>query len=728
MTSFENKMNSLIEEKYYPLDEGDESVSEPPILLQYWHAVLRNRWLLAGIVLIAAIVGLVSTLLMTPEFTATSRVDISRQQQNVTEVESVEAADAGLEQEFYQTQYSLLEARSLAERVARQLRLVENEAFLSEDAGSALGTREIGRSSGRRTAEAQVVNTLLENIEIVPIRGSSLVDISYTSSNPTLAMQVSNTWSQQFIEASMDRRFASTVDARKFLQERLQSLRAQLEDSERNLVNYASDKGIVTLGQTEGPDGRMQGGRTLAASDLEALNAELAEATAQLIQAESEARVRGTTQGSVDNAGISQLRQRRAEAQSEYAKLMVQFEPGYPAARALQEQIRALDAAIRQEEGRVSAARETRLREATLRVQELRSRVTQLKAELDGEQRDNIQLNIYQRDTDTNRQLYDALLQRFKEIGVAGVGANNIAIVDTAQLPVEPSSPNLMLNLLVALIAGLVVAAGVIFVREQVDEGLRDPTQVRRDLQVPFLGSIPDVEGVDTVAELRDAKSTLSEAYLSVRSNLAFSTSRGVPRSFIVTSTRPAEGKSTTSLALATVLGRTGKKVILIDADMRYPSVHEFLGMKNVAGLSNYLSGSSDLAALVHDTDLKNLDVMSSGPTPPSAAELLSSERMKQLIVSLLHNYDHVVIDAPPILGLADAPLLSGAVEGCVFVAEAEGVAVRGIRASLARLRSVQANLFGLVLTKLHEKQAGYGYGYGFGYGYGPEAEDVART
>jgi capsular exopolysaccharide synthesis family protein len=187
----------------------------------------------------------------------------------------------------------------------------------------------------------------------------------------------------------------------------------------------------------------------------------------------------------------------------------------------------------------------------------------------------------------------------------------------------------------------------------------------------------------------------------------------------MVTSTRPAEGKSTTSLALATVLGRTGKNVLLLDADMRSPSMHEFTGNRNVMGLSNFLAGENDWRQLILATKTKGLSLMPAGPTPPSAAELLSSDRMLMLVRQLLNEFDHVVVDSPPILGIADAPLLSRAVEGCVFVVEAEGVAVRGIKASLGRLQSVHAHMFGVVLTKLHQRQSGYGYGYGYSYGYG---------
>lgn len=700
-----------------------------PVLLQYWQIVVRWKWVILGIIVSALALGFIVTLLRTPKYTATARIEISREQKNITKVEGLESPESGRDLEFYQTQYSLLSARSLAERVSRTLKLSTNDEFFKAHGVKPDDQSVFFSGAGRPLTVAErdkrerlAVLLLRRNISVAPIRGSALIDISYTSGSPGLAAQISNAWTQQFIEASMDRRFASTADARKFLEGRLADLRLRLETSERELVAYATEKGIVALGKSQSADGKTQIERTLVSSDLEALNDALAKATADRFSAESRARhlaPNGANSEALRNLAISSLRQKRAEAAADYARLMVQFEPGYPSARALSEQIRVLDTSIAREEMRVENSQSLEYREAVQREASLKREVERLKLRMDLQQRDSIQYNIYQREADTNRELYDGLLQRYKEIGVAGVGANNIAIVDTAKTPETPSAPSLPLNLILALLGGIGLAGLATFALEQIDEGLRDASQVNRLLQIPLLGSVPDVEQDDVLVLLGDAKSALSEAYLSIRSNLAFSTDHGVPRSFMVTSTRPAEGKSTTSLAMATVLGRTGKKVIIVDADMRSPSLHGFLGGNNFEGLSNFLAGDSDWKRLVKTTESKGLSQMTAGPTPPSAAELLSNDRMLLLVRQMLEEYDHVVLDSPPILGLADAPLLARAVEGCVFVIEAEGVAVRGIKSSLERLKSVHAHVFGAVLTKLKHKHAGYGYGYGNSYSYG---------
>lgn len=700
-----------------------------PVIIQYWQVFLRRKWIMIGIIVATLLAGVVITMMVTPKYSASTRIEIARDQKNITNVEGVEPQGGSRDVEFYQTQYSLLRARSLAQRVARTMRLSTNDAFfaangIKSESSTTFATAAPNRamSRGDRAArEEQAVGLLLRGIAISEVRGSALVDIKYTSASPEISAAVANAWAEQFIQQSMDRRFASTADARRFLEGRLAELRARLETSERDLVNYAAQKGIVALNRTTDADGRTTVNRTLAASDLEALNTALNAATADRVAAESRANSGGGSGASAEALGnqtIATLRQRRAEVAAEYARILVQFEPEYPSARALSQQLAVLDRSIAREEARVSSSRSTEYREAAQREAGLRARVNALRGQVDAQQRDSIQYNIYQRESDTNRQLYDGMLQRYKEIGVAGVGSNNISIVDPAQVPSAPSSPNLPFNIALALLAGLGLAALATFALEQIDEGLRDPAQVPNLLNMPLLGSIPDISE-DPLLEVADAKSHISEAYLSIRSSLAFSTDHGVPRTVLVTSTRPAEGKSTSSYALAMVLGRTGKKVLLIDADMRSPSGHGFFGASNDVGLSNFLAGDNDIDHLLKETSFKGLTFMAAGPMPPSAAELLSGNRMELLLQELMKSFDHIIVDAPPILGLADAPLLSRTVEGCIIVIEAGGVPIRGIKGSIERLQAAQAHLLGAVVTKVRRNQAGYGYGYGYGYGDG---------
>lgn len=704
--------------------DSARAMAAAPILLQYWHIALRWKWIILGITAATLFAGVLITLMMPSQYSAETRIEISRQQKNITKVDGVEAERSSQDLEFYQTQYSLLAARSLAERVARQLRLGSSEPFFAAhgtQAPEASASGELG--SEVKAREDAAVALLLENLDVSPIRSSALLDLRYTSQSPELSAKIANAWAQQFIAATRDRRLESTADARRYLEQQLEELRQKLEQSERAAVNYASDKGIVTLEQTRDQDGRTQTVRTLVGTDLEALNAALLQATADRVAAQSRAGTNASLLPGL-NSSIPALRQRRAELQADYSRLMVQFEPGYPAALAVREQIRALDSSIATEESRLSGGRSSEYAEARKREQMLRDQVSRVTAELDRQQRDTIQFNIYQREADTNRQIYDALLQRYKEIGVAGVEVNNVLIVDPAEVPTTPSSPKLLPNMLVALLAGLGLSVAATLALNQIDEGVRDPARVSRELHVPLLGVVPDSETDDVLELVGDNKSEVSEAYFSIQSSLGFSTDHGVPRVFMVTSTRPAEGKSTTCLALASALGRTGKNVLLLDADMRSPSVHSFFSLPNAEGLSNLLAGSTNAQSMIQPTKLKGVSILSAGPTPPSAAELVSSNRLKVLLEDLLNTFDHVLVDSPPVLGLADAPLISRSVEAVVYVVESGGPAVRTIRNSIERLAAAQANILGVVLTKVSSNSSVYGDGYGYSYSYGDRASD----
>ena len=724
---FPEREPTLVQDSPYVATEATEprGQREIPMVREYLAIVMRRKWLILAIMALALIAGLVSTLMMTPQYTATSRVEISRQQQRVTNVEGIDQGDRTFDKEFYDTQYELLRARTVAERVADELRLANNFAFfeahgIDTEAVPWLGSED--RAPSREelaTRRNSAVGMLLGHVQISPIAQSALVDINYTSADPAIAAEIANEWAEQFMTDSMERRFDSTADARSFLERRLAELRQRVEESETQLVNYANDKQIVILDRVS-QDGRTVSTPTLVQANLRAMNEALQQATERRLELEARANsARGTNADLVANSTVNSLRQRRSDLAAEYARLMVQFEPGYPTARALQEQIAELDDAIAREEGRVRQSTRSDYQAALEREQDLQARVNELTQRLSSQERDRIQYNIYQNEVDTNRELYDGLLQRYKEIGVAGVAANNIAIVDEAQVPGAPSSPNLPLNLLAALFGGLVLSGIAVFAIEQLDEGIRDPSQVTPLTGVPLLGAIPATDEVQDVIELvQDPKSEVSEAYLTVRSNLAFATDHGVPRTLMVTSTRPAEGKSTSGLALATVLARTGKRVVLLDADMRSPSVHNMLGLTNEAGFSSYLSGQSTIEDLVRPTELPNLAFVSAGRTPPSAAELLSGDKAKELFDKLAEAFDHVVVDAPPLLGLADSPLLARSVEGVVYVIEARGVAARGINVSLDRLRANNAPIVGAIFTKFTGNTIdGYGYGYGYGYG-----------
>ena len=700
------------------------------IIRQYLRIALRWRYVILGIAAACFLLGLIATLLMTPKYTAIATVEISREADKVTDFQGVQR-DAGIaDQEFYQTQYGLLKARSLSERVATELRLIDDPKFFEMfGATSENPAFQIvnGRYAASGRAERQRVagGILRKNLGINPTRLSRLVDIAFTSPDPYFSARVANAWADNFIQTNLERKTQATSYGRNLLQRQLGQAKERLDESQRQLVNYASAQQIINLPAQGAGNGAGTAERSIVADDLASLNAALSQATAERIQTEARYQQAGRAGASTEalrNGAINNLRQRRAELAADYQRLMVQFEPEYPAAKAIQSQIDQLDRSITREESRVSGSLQADYREAQERERALQAKVNQLKTNYLDLRRRSIQYNIYQQEVDTNRALYDGLLQRFKEIGVAGgVGINNVSVVDTAEAPRQPSSPRLLLNLFVSLLAGLGLGAIAAFALEQMDEAIADPAEVERRLGLPLLGSVPKVEGATPKEALLDRKSDLVDAYLAIQTNLAFTTEHGVPRSLSVTSTRPAEGKSTTALALATMLARSGKRVILVDGDMRSPSVHHLGGVNHDHGLSNFLAGQDDIAPLTFDMTDLGFTAMSAGPIPPNAAELLTGNRLSLLIERLHEHFDHVVIDSPPVMGLADAPLIASRVEGVVYAVESHGIRSTLVKTALARLASANAHIFGGVLTKFEARKAHYGYGYEYGYGYGRE-------
>lgn len=724
-------INESMERQQMKFADADRSILE-----QYLRIARRWRWVIMGVTAGFIMLGLIITLLMTPQYTAISTIEVSREADQVTAIEGVEREATAADQEFYQTQYGLLRARTLAERVASELNLVDNPAFFemfgfdgAQDPAFEIAN---GRypSQGRSTRQREAAQILLANVSIEPTRLSRLVDISFTSPDAAFSAEVANAWAKNFIETNLDRKVQSTSYGRDALQRQLAEYKDRLDESQRQLVAYASDQEIINLPAQPVDDGTTTQERSIVVDNLASLNSELNKATADRIAVEARYRRAGSGGSSTEalnNNAINNLRQQRAELAAEYQQLMVRFEPGYPTARALESQIAELDRAIAREETRVSGSVRAEYQQALAREEALAQRVSALKGDYLDLRRRSIQYNIYQQEVDTNRVLYDGLLQRFKEIGVAaGVGVNNVAIVDTAAVPEEPSSPRLFINLAISLLAGLGLGAALAFALEQLDEAIDDPSELQRRLGLPLLGSVPKVDDEESPRDaLLDPKSELVDAYIAIQTNLAFTTEHGVPRSFSVTSTRPGEGKSTTSLALATMLARSGKRVILIDGDMRSPSVHHLGNVGHDRGVSNYLAGDDSYEPAIFRMDELGLDALSAGPIPPNAAELLTGARMRHLIDRLQTEYDHVVVDSPPVMGLADAPLIARHVEGVIYVVESHGIRTTQVSTALSRLAAVQTRIFGAVLTKFEARKAHYGYGYEYGYGYGRELEEA---
>lgn len=704
---------------------GDDN---PVDLKKYIGILFKHRWLVLGVMAFVVCVGLVNTLLQTPIYRGSATIEIKREVANLSGLAGVDNRESGASAiEFYQTQYELLKSRALAERIVAKLRLAEQPEFM-KTRKSLLSRLKSGFSgSGKTTqpvniqaAQAVAVGRVMGDLSVQPVRNSRVVRVSYDSPSPKYAQEVANGAVSAFVEMSLERNYEASAHARKFLEERLQDLKLKLGESERKLVDYAEKQDILTTGDD----------RTLAMSSLEEINEALTTVSKERIRQElvwKQIQSSDTLPQSLETEPVSMLRSRRAELQLAYQEKLKVFKPGYPDMVQLRAQISEVDDQISKEVDRIKESIRLQYEAAVDEQTTLSKRVAELKRDVTDYQERNIDYTILRREVDTNRTLYEGLLQRYKELSVTGGAGNpsNISIVDEAQRPGGPFKPNLKVNLALALMFGALTGSLAAFGREFIDDSFKLPEEVEQELGLPLMGIIPEVDESKFAEQMADPRSPLNEAYRSLRTALQFSTPGGVPKTLMVTSSRPSEGKSSTAFNVARHFALLGMQVLLIDADLRKPSLHRRIGCSGHRGLSNCLVGNARPPEVLQRTDYPNLEFMPAGPLPPDPTELLASARMASLLAIASEKYDLVVIDTAPVGGIADAPILSNFAEGCLLVIEAHKAPRNGVANALKRLHFARADVLGAVLNKFNLKTSGYGYGYGYGtdeyYSYGAD-------
>jgi succinoglycan biosynthesis transport protein ExoP len=706
-------------------DSGEHS--DEIDLREYWRILVKRRWTVFATVAMVMVIALVGTLLTTPVYRAVATLQIERNAAQVVKVGVVDDDSSDYGNDFQETQIGLLKSRALAERVVSQLGLVDGRQmdrlwpsspwqklarmFSGKPAGRTAKTD--AKASGARLVS--VTEAFEKGFSVEPIRNSQLVNINYDSPDPVFSQRAANAIAEGFIASNLERRFDSTSYAKSYLEDRLQELKLKLEDSERKLVDFAQKEQIVSSGD--------ESGASLSQQNLGSLNEAYAKAKADRIAAESRWKQASTLRGSglQNSAGadpmIATLQTSKGTLMLEYQEKLRLYKPDYPAMQELKAQIDEVNKQIAAEEATMRSGIRAEYQAALQQEQMLADQINSLKTEVLDLQSRSIQYNIYKREVDTNRQLYDGLLQRYKEIGVAsGVSANNISIVDRAE-PGFKFKPNMSLNMALATLMGLLLGVLLALAFEYLDDTFKRPEDIEKLLGVPVLGAVPALKAPQTTrTAMEDQRSAFAESYRSLRTALQFSTDRGAPRSLLVTSAMPSEGKSTTALVLGQFYAQLGKRVLIVDCDLRNPSLHRSLGVDNSEGLSNYLAGALKPSDLIRPTAMEGLMYLPSGPLPPNPAELLMGSKMLSLITVASEKFDLLILDGPPVMGLADAPILSNLAQGTLLVIQAGSTRVAVVKNALKRLNAARGHVVGGLLTRFEAQQAG-GYGYG-GYDY----------
>ena len=663
---------------------------------------VQLRYWLAGLFAGAIVLAILFTSLQTPLYRSTAQIEISRA--DITDGGSEELAGAGRENRdfvYFNTQYELLRSRAAAMRVVEDLDLTEDPQF------AAAYDREPGQISAEGAA-----SLLLAAQTVDPIEQSNLVDIAIVSPNADLSARIANSWAEQFLQMNYEKRFGDNILARELIEEQLAEMRVQLEEAEERLAQYAAANEILVIESTDASGNSAQS--TILARQLEAVNDALATATVNRITAASAVQSRNVPTGEGQSAINSQL----SQVEAELASLRTTLGPRHPQVRALEAQREVLRGSLGGAANQASGQLANALEQAVLEEQRLQARFNALRAQYVAQQGQGAQYGILEREVDTNRQIYAALLQRFNELGVTGSGTNNMTVIEPARPAGGPFSPSMPRNIAIAVLMSLVIGAGAVYLVDMLDQSIRDPEDVQRQFGLPLLGLIPTAEGGEVHEEVLDRTSSIGEAYASARFAIQHLDVPQGLRTIMFSSARPGEGKTSSSLALAKSFADMGEKVVLVDFDLRRRGLSRLLSdTKNDRGLLGFLKGTVAEPTANTLTDY-GVDFIGTSEVEREPVSLMTRPRISALLSHLHGRYDRVILDAPPVLGLADSMEIAQSVDGVVFVIEANVGTAHAVRRALSRLRDANAPLLGAFVTKLDQRNSLYGYGTDYGYGY----------
>ena len=703
-------------------------------LRDYWKVIRKRRWTIVSFTFIVLIATGVMTFTMRPVYRATSTIQINKENPQIVDFKEIFSVNT-MEFDYYQTQYKILESRSLARGTIRALNLSEHPEFLPRPQtayqkwrekvltfiSGIFSSHEEGVSPSETKKETLLINQFLGKLKIEPIRNSMLVKIHFDSSYPELSALVANTLATTYMQQNLELRFVTTEKAKEWLTKQLQDLKGKVEKADEDLQIFGSKHDIISLEDKE----------NVTMQRLTELNEALIKAESDRIAKESTYRqITGRKIDSLptilENKLISDLKQAHIQLEAQYVKQLETFKADHPEMARLKKQMDILKARLDGEIGKIAAGIKNDYESSRRRESLLREAFEQQKKKALEMKEKAIQYNILKREADTNRELYKGLLQRMKEAGIsAGITASNIQLIDQAELPIAPYKPNKRLNLILALFVGLFLGIGLAFFFEYLDRSVKTPEDVEQLVRLPFFGLVPEISHerrrwvekkalypVELVT-FGHPRSMISEAFRNIRTSILLSFSEKPPKKIAISSPNPAEGKTMIAINTAIALSQTGAQVLIIEADLRKPRVYKIFDQENGVGLSNFLSGHAELDSIIRKTGVPNLSCILAGPLPPNPSELLGSYLFRNMIESLGDRFDHIILDVPPVLGFADSLILSTSVDGIILVVHGGKTPKETLQRAKDVLVQVNAKILGVVINRVDIRRSEYdGYGY----------------
>ena len=733
----------MVPYSYLPVEPREPSV------LDYWKILVKRKWIVIATAVVVFTLVAVATFSTTPVYEASGQIAIYRDNPAPLGFKDQVPTDSGSSDDWdytvgLTTQSRVLQSDTLALMVIHNLQLDRNPHFAGYQPGARGNAGQVALTgsatdSARQTA---MINAFESGLTVTMIPNTRLIELRYASTDPRLAADIVNALAQAYVENNRRTKYESTTQASDWLSKQLADLQVKVETSQQQLADYQREHGILGLDEKQ----------NIITSKLDELNKDLTDAEADRIQKEAAYRQmeNGSGQHAADDQLLQGLRQQEADVKSQLAQLTVQFGPAYPKVVELNSKLKEIQASIQAETHRSVGRAQNDYNVALQRERMLHGALDKQKQEANQLNESAIQYNILKKEADTNRQLYDDMLQKLKEAGIeAGLKATNVHIVDAARVPTSPSKPNIPRNLALGFLMGIMGGVVFAFVLELLDSTVRTPEQVQMISALPSLGIVPLSSGatrkgkappllpgksavarggVGLIAYSRP-RSEIAEAYRALRTSILLSSLGAPPKVILVTSALPQEGKTTTSMNSAIVLAQKGGKVLLVDADLRRPGVHQTMGMSSRAGLSTLLTGSDKGENLIQTSrQLKNLFILPAGPTPPQPAELLGSDLMRSLLQHWREEYDHIVIDTPPALTVTDAVLLSPAVDAVILVIRSGRTPKDALRRARDLLAQVNARVMGVVVNAIDLQSPDmYYYYYGAKHGGHYYDENAAR-
>jgi succinoglycan biosynthesis transport protein ExoP len=720
--------------RLYPdLPSHESAISEPLRILR------KRKWVI--LVCLATILSVVAiaSLKMTPVYEAGGTIEINKPDATLNFQNSATFSLDYFDPTELETEIKILQSDLLALQVIRELNLDRQPEFGGQAPPAPsldLAPDPLQTDPSRASA---LIGGLKGGLRVVLSPNTRIIEIHYRSPDPQMAANVVNTLMQTYVENNFKARFESTMQASDWLSKQLVDLQMKVETSQEKLVRYQKEHEILGIDEKQ----------NITMTKLDELNKQLTSAESERMDKEALYRLveSGDADSIVSSAGgledsgsnsqsasqlLETLRSKQAEIKIQTADLSTQFGPSYPKLTQLNNQLKEIDAQIQGEMKKIASKVRGQYTTALQRENMLHDAFERQKQEANKLNESAITYTLLKRDVETNRQLYEGLLEKLKQAGVsAGLKSNNFRIVDSARPPTGPIEPNVPRNLLFGFVLGLTSGVGLAFLLEGLDNTVRTTEQAQMISGLASLGMIPlgsksaregpnpkrlviasSKEAVELVTQVRP-QSQMAESYRALRTSLLLSNLGAPPKVIMVTSALPQEGKTTTSINVAVVLAQKGVRVLLIDADLRRPSIHKTLGMGPHSGLSNVLTGSTTIEqAITHTSILPNLDVLTAGTPPPNPAELLASTNMRDLLAQLREQYDHIVVDTPPSLSVTDAVVLSPRADAVVLVIRSGQTTKQALRRSRDILTQVNAKVVGVLLNAVDLSSPDYYYYY----------------